>query len=285
MKDNHFKNFILIGIILTVVSLIYPFLVNYFFDDWTKSGTFGDTFGALNALFSGLAIAGLITTILIQKNELKYQKEELTLQRNEMKETRKEFLLNRSTNLIYRQLERFEKSINELTIKFEANTYTGNSAIFLLDKFNKVRTLDELADETLIQKRKEENAYVSKVYIKNKDELNKFSHNAYNSVEVLQNIIYNSTLEIEELNELKNLFFENIGFINLGVIENVLNLSKEQTEIFEIEDYVKLDIGVGEMYFSEIFFKSIIAFSKLRLTEENFEENKKKWKSRKGMNY
>lgn len=285
MKDNHFRNFIIIGIILIVVSLIYPFIVNCFFEDWTKSGTFGDTFGALNALFSGLAIAGLITTILIQKNELKYQREELTLQRNEMKETRKEFLLNRSTNLIYKQLERFEKSINELTIKFEANAYIGNSAIFLLDKFNKVRTLDELADETLIQKRKEENAYVSKIYIKNKDELNKFSHNAYNSVEVLQNIIYNSTLDIEELNELKNLFFENIGFINLGVIENVLNLSKEQTDIFEIEDYVKLDIGVGEMYFSEIFFKSIIQFSELRLTEENFEENKKKWKSRKGMNY
>lgn len=71
----------------------------------------------------------------------------------------------------------------------------------------------------------------------------------------------------------------------MGVIENVLNLSKEQTEIFEIEDYVKLDIGVGEMYFSEIFFKSIIEFSKLRLTEEDFEKNKKKWKSRKGMNY
>lgn len=169
MKDNHFRNFIIIGVTLIVISLIYLFFVNYLFKDWTKSGTFGDTFGALNALFSGIAIAGLITTILIQKNELKHQREELALQRNKMKETRKEFLLNRSTNLIYKQLERFEKSINELTIKFESNTYKGNSAIFLLDKFNKVRTLNELSDETLIQKRKEENAYVSKIYIENKD--------------------------------------------------------------------------------------------------------------------
>ena len=33
-------------------------------------GTFGDKFGAINALFSGLAFAGLITTIMLQRREL-----------------------------------------------------------------------------------------------------------------------------------------------------------------------------------------------------------------------
>lgn len=37
---------------------------------WNDRGTFGDMFGAVNALFSSLAFAGIIYTILIQRREL-----------------------------------------------------------------------------------------------------------------------------------------------------------------------------------------------------------------------
>jgi hypothetical protein len=40
-------------------------------------GTFGDQFGAANALFSGLALAGVILAVLLQTIELKYQRAEL----------------------------------------------------------------------------------------------------------------------------------------------------------------------------------------------------------------
>lgn len=46
-----------------------------------KSGVFGDSFGLLTSLFSGLAFAGLIITIVMQKDELALQREELRLQR------------------------------------------------------------------------------------------------------------------------------------------------------------------------------------------------------------
>lgn len=46
-------------------------------------GTFGDMFGAVNALFSGLAFAGIIIAIFLQRDELE-------LQRRELSETRKE---------------------------------------------------------------------------------------------------------------------------------------------------------------------------------------------------
>ena len=39
-------------------------------NDSEKQGQFGDQFGAVNALFSGLAFAGLIFTIILQKKEL-----------------------------------------------------------------------------------------------------------------------------------------------------------------------------------------------------------------------
>lgn len=50
-----------------------------------KSGVFGDSFGALTALFSGLAFAGLIITIFYQREDLGLTKEELRLTREEIK--------------------------------------------------------------------------------------------------------------------------------------------------------------------------------------------------------
>ena len=51
----------------------------------TARGTFGDMFGAVNALFSGLAFAGIIFTILLQREELSLQRLELQETRNELK--------------------------------------------------------------------------------------------------------------------------------------------------------------------------------------------------------
>ena len=48
-------------------------------------GTFGDMFGAVNALFTGLAFGTLIYTIYLQRNELQLQREELKLTRSELK--------------------------------------------------------------------------------------------------------------------------------------------------------------------------------------------------------
>jgi hypothetical protein len=56
-----------------------------------KSGLVGDTFGAVNALFSGLAFAGLLITLMMQRDELKLQREELQLQREEMQQMRAEY--------------------------------------------------------------------------------------------------------------------------------------------------------------------------------------------------
>ena len=47
-------------------------------------GSFGDMFGAINALFSGLAFAGIIYAILLQRKELSLQRHELSLTRREL---------------------------------------------------------------------------------------------------------------------------------------------------------------------------------------------------------
>lgn len=53
--------------------------------DHDDRGTFGDMFGAVNALFSGLAFAGLIYTISVQRQELSLQREAIDMQTEELK--------------------------------------------------------------------------------------------------------------------------------------------------------------------------------------------------------
>ena len=76
--------------IVMVLALFLANLCLIFFFDKEQRGTFGDQFGAVNALFSGLAFAGLIYTIILQRHDLKLQRRDLKLQREELALTRKE---------------------------------------------------------------------------------------------------------------------------------------------------------------------------------------------------
>lgn len=49
----------------------------------TRSGTFGDAFGVINALFSALACSGVVATLLYQRRDLAAQKEKSDMQQFE----------------------------------------------------------------------------------------------------------------------------------------------------------------------------------------------------------
>lgn len=91
-------------------------LINKNIDCSTERGTFGDMFGAVNALFSGLAFAGLIITLLYQKEELKLQREELRETRNELNAQKLEFQEQNKTM----KRQRFENTFfNMLSLQQE----------------------------------------------------------------------------------------------------------------------------------------------------------------------
>lgn len=73
-KKDHFKLLFWIIAVIVVALIIILWLWNYT-EEW--KGEFGDKFGVINSLFSGLAFAGIIITILLQSRELKLQREEL----------------------------------------------------------------------------------------------------------------------------------------------------------------------------------------------------------------
>lgn len=103
--DDKDKDFKIIAIVVTIFIIGLWLLTFYLLKDLsdTERGTFGDMFGSVNALFSGLALAGIILTILLQRKELK-------LQREELRDTRAEFETQNETL----KLQRFENTFFSL---------------------------------------------------------------------------------------------------------------------------------------------------------------------------
>lgn len=101
-KNEKENNLIIIAAIALIVIVGLWLFTYYKLKDLSQTdrGTFGDMFGSVNALFSGLALAGIILTILLQKKELSLQRQELTYTRNELQRTadaqeKSEIALNR----------------------------------------------------------------------------------------------------------------------------------------------------------------------------------------------
>lgn len=83
-----------------------PWIVGWWFHAMPDRGQAGDQFGAVNALFSGLAFAGLFVAILMQRKELQLHRSEI------MKSTRSQ---RESTQILVEQLgierEHFRKRL------------------------------------------------------------------------------------------------------------------------------------------------------------------------------
>ncbi|UTW61680.1 putative phage abortive infection protein [bacterium SCSIO 12741] len=94
-------------LLITLTWVLTPFIIEY---TVISRGTFGDLFGSINALYSGLALAGIILTILLQRLELKNQQEELQLTRKELKLTRQVFE-DQSKTL---RMQRFENTFFQM---------------------------------------------------------------------------------------------------------------------------------------------------------------------------
>ena len=71
-----FRIGVALGCLILAIWLFWV-LVWVLVGDSTAAGQFGNMFGAINALFSGFALAGVIVAILMQREELKLQREEL----------------------------------------------------------------------------------------------------------------------------------------------------------------------------------------------------------------
>lgn len=129
-----------------------------------KSGVLGDSFGIINALFSGLAFSVLIVTVLLQREELKLQRQELEENRKELKRSASAQELSARLNALtalfeeYRHLaaskeEEFLRAINASGSIPGAglglvNTVKKERDLVLSTKFRIFRELEKMAGLT-----------------------------------------------------------------------------------------------------------------------------------------
>ena len=82
---------IFFAIALTIIALWLgsAALIVHFLDDWTQRGAFGDLFGSVNALFSGLAFAGVLYTIFLQRQEIERNRDDIEANRRNQQHAKK----------------------------------------------------------------------------------------------------------------------------------------------------------------------------------------------------
>lgn len=98
-------------ILLWVANGLMKFVVNKPIAD---CGTFGDQFGAVNALFSGLAFVGLIYTIIQQNRSIELQRKDLKNQLRELQQNGKEMIA---------QTKQFEKQNESMNLERFENRF------------------------------------------------------------------------------------------------------------------------------------------------------------------
>jgi len=79
------KIILILASAILLAPVAYGLIIVNIFPSMEARGQFGDMFGAINALFSGLAFLGVVYAILLQKKELSLQREELIMTRAELR--------------------------------------------------------------------------------------------------------------------------------------------------------------------------------------------------------
>ncbi|MCW9013518.1 MAG: putative phage abortive infection protein [Gammaproteobacteria bacterium] len=149
-------------IVVISIFLLYGIviLVNIWPIDSTtigQAGVFGDSFGVLTSLFSGLAFAGLIVTIWQQKMDLDLTRSEIKVQHFE--------------NVLFKMIEIHNSIVSDLDLRKKVNKedkMDGNSNMLVAsgrDCFSMFyKRLKETYDKN-IQQMSESESYVSSIYV------------------------------------------------------------------------------------------------------------------------
>jgi hypothetical protein len=83
------KHFALLAFLAVGCWFAWWGVVNHLTPHSAERGQIGDLFGGINALFSGLALAGVVTAVILQSQELGYQRRELEQNREQLTKTAK----------------------------------------------------------------------------------------------------------------------------------------------------------------------------------------------------
>lgn len=158
-QNNLSKKIITPGqITLVIVSLLLVIFALY--GNWRllhklcpeDRGTLGDMFGVVNAVFTGLAFVGVVLTVILQRNDLKIQKEERVAAEDELKEQKAVLVIQRFETTFFNMLNLQNEIVKNIKNKGSNGREVFDDAykkllIMLLDK-NAINIFHETADTT-----------------------------------------------------------------------------------------------------------------------------------------
>ncbi len=132
--SNRIEWFAFTGITLLVCILVFSFthILKFFtgLEHPGSSGEFGDHFGVLNTLFTGLAFAGLIMTIILQRKDLALQRLEMRKAIDEQKSQTKQFEEQTFKEEIYKRISLLKQMESDIWCESEKNIIlTSHTAI------------------------------------------------------------------------------------------------------------------------------------------------------------
>jgi len=127
------SNWFIATIIISILFIFGSFMLNWFLCKDLQiqdRGNYGDMFGIVNAIFSGLAFLGIIVNLM-------YQREDLRIQRDEIRQTNQEFRIQNDTML----KQRFENTFFQM-LNLQNQTTSNlknNSKLVGSDSFNRAK--------------------------------------------------------------------------------------------------------------------------------------------------
>ncbi len=122
------RAFLLLNLLVVLIWITYIWAISKFGpSEIAERGQLGDLFGGLTALFSGLAFAGLVFTLLVQKKELELQRHEVANLVREQENANR--LLEAQGDQVVAQLEflkhqNFENNFFQMLKQFSDYTQT-----------------------------------------------------------------------------------------------------------------------------------------------------------------
>ncbi|MEZ4776004.1 MAG: hypothetical protein R3D00_22695 [Bacteroidia bacterium] len=108
-----------IGVVIIWLVSWQLLMGNESLESWNDRAAFGDMFGAVNALFSGLALGGIVVAIFMQRIEIRYQRIELEYQRLELMQTRIE--LKRSAEAQEKSEQALSEQVRQMKMTAKIN--------------------------------------------------------------------------------------------------------------------------------------------------------------------
>jgi TctA family transporter len=137
------KSLLFFSVIVVLIQGGLGYITYSMFGDWGNRANFGEMFGGINTLFSGLAFAGVIYTILLQRTELESQRaaqresdEALKQQLKTLEETAKLSAMATLSNVYNEQLKYLEEVGRAAGIRF--TTDHVNTMTEVRDKYMKI---------------------------------------------------------------------------------------------------------------------------------------------------